>query len=398
MSNKTIINTTNASGLSNITTLTVPSSSTDCEIVIWDRTSGNSIAGGHGVTISADGDIENVNSVAFDNAAANPGGTNTIWVNTADGHLMHGATDLEDFTVGPGSSTDNAIVRWDGTTGTTIQNSTVLLSDTNRFTVSGQTLLYADPGQNTFITGRTVLATMSGFNNTLVGVDAGTSMSSTAGSNNTAFGCESLKNLGAGSTNIAIGSSARFAYVGTESTNICIRHAGVASDSAAIRLGQSQTTCHIKGIYGVSPGSTTETVIVKSDGQLGSVSGMPATASEYTATLNTSSLIGFTVDMRAYKVGKIVCVTLSATMFALGGPEPLISFSGALPAGYCPTAEVIFPALFMSGGVWDTGLVGNIKVSAASSIVLERDNDAAPSDFDGNSGFDSDITFTFLAA
>jgi hypothetical protein len=105
MSNKTIINTTNASGLSNITTLTMPSSSTDCEIVIWDGTSGNSIAGGHDVTISAYCDIKNVNSIIFDNAA---------------------------------------IVRWNRTTGTIIQNSTVLLSDTNRFTVSGQILLYAD--------------------------------------------------------------------------------------------------------------------------------------------------------------------------------------------------------------------------------------------------------------
>jgi hypothetical protein len=52
----------------------------------------------------------------------------------------------------------------------------------------------------------------------------------------------------------------------------------------------------------------------------------------------------------------------------------------------------------MSGGIWDTGLIGNIKVSAASSIVLGRDNDAAPSDFDGNVGFNSDITFTFLTA
>jgi hypothetical protein len=239
---------------------------------------------------------------------------------------------------------------------------------------------------------------MTNFNNTLVGMDAGTSMSSTAGSNNTTFGYEALKNLGAGSTNIAIGSSAGSAYVGTKSTNICIRHAGVASDSAIICLKQSQTICHIKGIYGISPGGMTETVIIKSDGQLGSVSGMPATASEYTATLNTSLPIGFTVDIHAYKVGKIVCVMLSATMFALGGPKPLISFLGTLPAGYHPATEVIFPALFMSRGVWDTELVGNIKVSAASSIILERDNDAAPSDFDGNSGFDSDITFTFLAA
>ncbi len=32
--------------------------------------------------------------------------------------------------VGPGSSTDNAIARWDGTTGLTIQNSTVFVTDT----------------------------------------------------------------------------------------------------------------------------------------------------------------------------------------------------------------------------------------------------------------------------
>jgi hypothetical protein len=141
---KTIINTTNTSRLSKITTLTVPASSTDREIVIWDGTGGNSIAGGHGVPISAAADLASVNSVTFDTAAANPGSTHTLWVNTADGHLMHGATDLEDIAVGPASSTDNAIVRWDGTTGNSIQNSTVLLSDTNVFTISGQTLLYAN--------------------------------------------------------------------------------------------------------------------------------------------------------------------------------------------------------------------------------------------------------------
>jgi hypothetical protein len=142
---------------------------------------------------------------------------------------------------------------------------------------------------------------------------------------------------------------------------------------------------------------TTQTVILNSNGQLGSVSGTPTTVSEYTATINTSSPVGFTVDMHAYKVGKIVYVTLLATVFSLAGPKPLISFVGVLLAGYRPATEVIFPALFMSGGIWDTGLVGNIKVSAAGSIVLERDNDA-PSDFDGDSGFDSDITFTFLVA
>lgn len=35
---------------------------------------------------------------------------------------------------GPGSSTDNAVVRWDGTAGTSIQNSLITLSDTGAFT------------------------------------------------------------------------------------------------------------------------------------------------------------------------------------------------------------------------------------------------------------------------
>jgi hypothetical protein len=395
---KTIINTTNASGLSNITTLTVLASSTDREIVIWDGTGGNSIAGGHGVIISAAGDLDNVNSVTFDQVVANPGSTDTLWVNSADGHLMHGATDLEDVAVGPASSTNNAIVCWDGTTGNSIQNSTVLLSDTNVFTISGQTLLKADTTQSNFLVGKTALGTMIGSNNTLVGIDAGTTMSSTGGSNNTGLGYGVLANISFGSSNIAIGNAAGSSYIATETSNIYIGATGTAGEDTTIRIGTSQTACYIKGIHGVTPLGTTQTVILNSDGQLGSVSGSPATASEYSATISTTSPVGYTVDMRAYKVGKIVCVTLSAEVFALGSPVPLISFAGALPAGYRPAAEVIFSALFMSSGVWDTGLVGNIKVSAAGSIVLSWDNDAAPSDFDRNAGFDSDITFTFLAA
>lgn len=38
---------------------------------------------------------------------------------------------------GPGSSTDNAVVRWDGTTGSVVQNSTALLTDAGQLTISG---------------------------------------------------------------------------------------------------------------------------------------------------------------------------------------------------------------------------------------------------------------------
>ncbi len=41
--------------------------------------------------------------------------------------------------VGPGSSTDNAIARFDGTTGQTIQNSTIFISDTGLIQLAGAT-------------------------------------------------------------------------------------------------------------------------------------------------------------------------------------------------------------------------------------------------------------------
>jgi hypothetical protein len=72
---KTIINITNASELSSITTVTMPSSSTNREIVIWDRTSGNSIAGGYGVT---NGDLASIKSLTFDHPKQFPGGQNLL--------------------------------------------------------------------------------------------------------------------------------------------------------------------------------------------------------------------------------------------------------------------------------------------------------------------------------
>lgn len=42
-------------------------------------------------------------------------------------------------TVGPGSSTDNAIVRWDGTTGDQLQNSSATLNDSGEMSAAGYT-------------------------------------------------------------------------------------------------------------------------------------------------------------------------------------------------------------------------------------------------------------------
>jgi hypothetical protein len=110
----------------------------------------------------------------------------------------------------------------------TLSKIRLLLSNTNVFTISGQTLLYADTTQSNFLAGKMSLRTMIGSNNTLVGIDAGTTMSSTGRSNNTRLGYGVLANIDFGSSNIAIGNAAGLRYIATESSNICIRATGTA--------------------------------------------------------------------------------------------------------------------------------------------------------------------------
>jgi hypothetical protein len=53
--------------------------------------------------------------------------TDTLY--TYDGAAWHTSSVDPDTVIGPGSTTDNALVRWDGTTGMAAQNSTVIVSD-----------------------------------------------------------------------------------------------------------------------------------------------------------------------------------------------------------------------------------------------------------------------------
>lgn len=89
-----------------------PVSSTDNAIALWDGTTGNVIKNST-VLIDETGNITGVNTIN-----GNPIGTGD-----GDGDV-----------VGPASSLDNAITRYDGVTGKLIQSSLVLLSDTAQIT------------------------------------------------------------------------------------------------------------------------------------------------------------------------------------------------------------------------------------------------------------------------
>jgi len=133
---------------------------------------------------------------------------------------------------GPGSSTDNAISRWDGTDGTDLQSSAVTLSDAGA--MSGVLSIIAAPGNELTITGGTI----SGDELTLQGsshADGGTVVTTvTTALTATAFYPDVVRHLttGTATTGFAVGTSyvaqnasgtrvevGRSTYVYTDATN-----------------------------------------------------------------------------------------------------------------------------------------------------------------------------------
>jgi hypothetical protein len=137
----------------------------------------------------------------------------------------------------------------------------------NNNTASGYIALhYNVNGNNNTATGLAALVHNTGSNNTATG--EGALPTNTTGASNLAEGFQALLNNTTGSSNIALGANAG-ANLTTGSNNIDIGSAGVAGESAKIRIGTTgtQTAAFIAGIHGVAV--TGSTVVVSSGGQLG---------------------------------------------------------------------------------------------------------------------------------
>lgn len=111
------------------------------------------VADGVSVTVGAnglsiDGDLINVDQT-LTNITPDTGGTGVDAADLASIILgidnALGTFGSGDVT-GPGSSTDNAIARFDGATGKTIQNSGVLIDDSNNMTVPGNVIVQGQAG------------------------------------------------------------------------------------------------------------------------------------------------------------------------------------------------------------------------------------------------------------
>lgn len=102
------------------------------------------------------------------------------------------------------------------------------------------------------------------------------------GENNSAIGSDSLIGLVSGSDNIAVGYLAGANYTSSESGNLVLGNSGVIADNNQIRIGSASqhTACYVSGIHGVTPGGggTPDTVVIDSNGQLGSAAATSNTA------------------------------------------------------------------------------------------------------------------------
>ena len=150
---------------------------------------------------------------------------------------------------------------------------------------------------NTAIGAGALQTNVSSNNSTAVGFQA---LTACTGGNNTAVGYRALANVTSGNANIALGYDAGN-NITTGINNIIIGNNGSSSDSSVIRIGASQTTCYIAGIYGVTVSGGTQ-VYIDSAGQLGTVTSSRRYKENITPVINHDKLMQLEPVQFTYKV------------------------------------------------------------------------------------------------
>jgi trimeric autotransporter adhesin len=202
-------------------------------------------------------------------------GAGALLFNTADQNTAFGAAALLFNTTGP-ANTAVGVDALLNNTGPDGENNTAigafaLLSNTDgaNNTANGESALR----NNTIGSANTAAGEGALFSNTIAGNNTATGFQAlvlnTEGENNTANGTNALYHNATGSGNVALGFRAGFNLT-TGDNNIDIGNEGLAGDSDAIRVGNTQTKAFVAGISGATVPSGV-TVIVDTDGHLGTI-------------------------------------------------------------------------------------------------------------------------------
>jgi hypothetical protein len=293
-------------------------------------------------------------------AAATPTAGNLVAgelaINTADGKLFYKdssgvvqtiaskAGALGDV-VGPSSATDNAVARFDTTTGKLIQNSLVTISDTGAISapvdasISGLNvgkgggaistntsvgllaLVNNTSGTQTTAIGTTCLANnTTASNNTAVGFYA--AVSTTTGNNNNAFGVNTLQANTTGSNNTAYGHNSLYSNT-TANSNTAVGYQAGYSNTTGTELvafgyqaAYSNTTANSNNAFGLAALYATTT------GAQNTAIGHRSLTANVTGTANTG--VGF---------GTLITNTASNNT-AVGNSTLYNNTSGAFNSGF----------------------------------------------------------------
>jgi len=206
-----------------------------------------------------------VNTTGYDNTAIG---------NTA---LAANTTGYTNTAIGAGALAANTI----GSSNTAIGQAALYLNTIgfNNTAVGNAPLRANTEGSyNTAIGVFPLISNTTGTDNTALGNQP--LLDNTTGSHNIGIGFGALSANTTGSNNIAIGYEAGFGLTNATGNNIDIGNQGALTDSGTIRIGTPfspncttcQTSAFIAGIYGTSTGLPGVTVVVDSNGNLGTIS------------------------------------------------------------------------------------------------------------------------------
>ncbi len=190
---------------------------------------------------------------------------------------------------GPGASTDNAIVRWNGATGNLIQDSLLTVDDTGNINLSGNSFIHQNGGVLNFAAGELALTSITtGTNNTALGQQSLEDL--TSGTNNTAVGTSAAESLVNGNSNTAMGANA-LQSVTSQNNNVAIGYNALNTNVADsnVAIGYNALAINTSGANNTALGTQSLNTLITGTNNI--ALGVNA-ASSYTAAESDNICVG----------------------------------------------------------------------------------------------------------
>lgn len=312
------------------------------------------------------------------------GGTTSFFAGRASGNLTQSGAEQN---TGLGVGSLNSVTNGDDNTAIgfrVLEGNTEGLRNTG---VGVDALLANVGGDDNDAFGRAaLLSNQAGSANTALGQKS--LRSNVSGSSNVGVGFQSLLNS-TGNANIALGRDAGIALT-TGNHNITIGNAGVAGESATIRLGDSdQNRAFIAGIRGITTAqSDALPVMIDSNGQLGTAGGVIDLdpTNELQSWNNLPGIpagfadgIDHVDDSDADSANEIQSLSLNGTdlTLSMGGGTVSVNDADSDPLNEIQMLSLIGSNLQLSGGGGEIDLGGKITSTMLAAGAVTSDKIAA---------------------